>query len=82
MEWWFTFQWGGVGWGGGCFSEGGGASFLSGGRGIGFDGGVSKVSWKFHIPIIYSFAAFTFEVSYFLIVSFAFSDYRQNFTAQ
>ena len=52
------------------------------GGGIGFDGGVSKVSWKFHIPIIYSFAAFTFEVSYFLIVSFAFSDYRQNFTAQ
>ena len=44
MEGWFTFQWGG-----GCFSDGGGASFLSGRLphgGIGFDGGGGVLSKK------------------------------------
>ena len=50
---------------------------------------VSKVSWKFRILIIYNFAVidpwnllFSYKVVYFLIVSFVFFVYKQNFMAQ
>ena len=44
---------------------------------------VSKVSWKFHISIIYNFAVITREIcyflkKYFLTVSIVFSVYKQN----
>ena len=50
---------------------------------------VSKVSWKFHVQTIYTFAViypwnllFLKKVGYFLMVSIVFSVYKQNFTAQ
>ena len=50
---------------------------------------VSKVSWKFRIPTIYSFTViypwnllFSQKVAYFLTVSIVFVVYKQNFTAQ
>ena len=50
---------------------------------------VSKVSWKFRIPTIYSFAVicpwnllFSQKVAYFLTISIVFFVYEQNFTAQ
>ena len=50
---------------------------------------VSKVSWKFRIPTIYSLAViypwnfpFLKKVPYFLTVSIAFSAYQQTFTVQ
>ena len=50
---------------------------------------VSKVSWKFCIPTIHSFAVIfawnsqSFQkVAYFLTVSIVFSVYKKNFTAQ
>ena len=50
---------------------------------------VSKLSWKLRIPTAYSFTViypwnlqFSYEVAYFLTVSFVFSVYKQNFTAQ
>ena len=46
---------------------------------------VSKVSWKFNIPTIYSFAVicpwnllFSEKVAYFLTISIVFSVYKQN----
>ena len=48
----------------------------------------SKISWKFHIPIIYNFAIiypwnllFPEKVAYFLTISVIFFVYKQNFTA-
>ena len=50
---------------------------------------VSKVSWKFHILTIFSFATiypwillFSSKVAYFLTASIVFSVCKQNFTAQ
>ena len=50
---------------------------------------ISKVSWKFRIPIIYNFAIicpwillFFKNVAYFLTSSIVFPVYKQNFTAQ
>ena len=46
---------------------------------------VSKVSWKFHLSTIYSFAViypwnllFSEKVAYFLTISIVFSVYKQN----
>ena len=50
---------------------------------------VSKVSWKFRIPITYNFQViypqnlpFSQKVAYFLTVPIVFSVNKQNFTAQ
>ena len=50
--------------------------------------GVSKVSWKFHVPNIYNFGViylwklffFLKKLAYFLTVCIVFSVYKQNFT--
>ena len=50
---------------------------------------VLKVSWKFRVPTIYSFAViyswnllFSLKVAYFLTVSIVFSVYKQNFRTE